>query len=93
MMVVRALYATGVDSHTMYVEFETELGYWTWQNEVMAIKRASEAITRNEEYPAWLDRVMRFRRAYGDSMVPHHIKEAVHSVEDGIGRERTVWDN
>ena len=76
----------------MQVEFPTEADYMVWINEVMGLKHDVAGATSDDQYQRWLDRVMAFRRRYGDSLVPPDVKEAVHSVEDGIGRERTTWN-
>ena len=44
-----------------------------------------------DAYVRWLQVVYQFRVAAGDDLVPWDIKEAVNSVEEGVGAPKTNW--
>ena len=79
----------------MMVGFNNREAGREWLAQVEEIKLhirvINESGSREEDYQAWLGRVMEFRQRWGDPLVPFDVKEAVHSVQDGLGMARTVW--
>ena len=82
------------------VVFDTEDQYYFWLDEARAIRAdiadinddGNPGAPRVPRYREWLGRVTAFQNRWGGkSFVPHDIRNAVNSVERGIGAEVTQW--
>ena len=97
-MVWNILYTDG--ETTTYLSFLNRAQGERWQSHMHQIKDDMHTINkmdltdaqRAQLYIIWLRLAEDMRVTYGNDAVPRDIKNAVHSVQDGLGLERTNYD-
>jgi hypothetical protein len=94
-----ALYLTGVNAHTLRLQFKDLAEYEEWDQSVTAIKgfiawintHVHDDNQRLPLYLQWRGMVIKFGDRWGADMVPQDIKDALKSVEEGVGAAVTAW--
>ena len=93
------LYITGKAKDTMIFKTKTSEDFTEWQKGMMEIKefiRMINEMVHNDDkrhplYLHWRMMVKQFGATWGPDGVPQDIKEALKSVEVGLGVDITVW--
>ena len=92
------LYHTGVAEHTMNLQFQNVAEGQEWGYEVLEIKafiadieNVDNDAQRRPLYIQWRGMVLKFAEHWGGHRVPRDIKDALNSVEVGVGLPTTNW--
>ena len=93
------LYVTGRDQDSMCFQAESSEAYSKWLEEMITIKEYIKWINetihdddlRRPHYLDWRKLVKTFGHIWGKDRVPKDIKDALKSVEEGVGVDVTVW--
>jgi hypothetical protein len=88
-----------VDAYSLDIDFPDVVTGGFWHGDVTGLKNLIEDINndghagapRVPKYRKWLELVNVFVQKWGERLLPRDIKEAVNSVERGIGKPLTVW--
>ena len=92
------LYTTYIPDDTVRYAFSSVEQYKKWFAVVNKIKYVIEEITEkgdmddDKRYDEWISLVYKFREEYGSAYVPKDIRRALKSVEVGLGRPITEFD-
>ena len=87
------------DEYALNIEFPDFATGGAWHCDVDGLRSLIEEINddghagapRVPKYRKWLELVNVFVQKWGERLLPRDIKEAVNSVERGIGKPLTVW--
>ena len=93
------VYFTGRPQDLMSFEMESSEAYYEWENGMIRIKEFIRAINetvhddakRRPLYLQWREMVKKYGAKWGSNGVPQDIKDALKSVEEGVGVDVTVW--
>ena len=92
------MYFTGVGRHSMMLQLdgpeqvEWDHGVWEIKHIIETISESShDDAARRPLYLKWREMVLSFAAKWGWPRVPLDIKEALQSVENGVGLPITNW--
>ena len=95
----KGLYITGVSEHTMAAEWKDSAEVQEWNGDVLSIKNFIKGINDNVHdddlrrplYLQWRAMVLKFGERWGAERVSQDTKNALKSVEVGVGVAVTKW--
>ena len=65
----------------------------SWANLHEKMQREGDTLEISNLYKAWIASIKELVTKYGENRIPQDIKWAMNSAEEGVGVEKTVWEN
>ena len=95
----QCIYFTGRPEDMMLFKMPNSVEYFEWQKGMIEIKEfirmINETVHDDDKhrplYLHWRTMVTQFGAKWGPDEVPRDIKDALKSVEEGVGVDITVW--